>query len=107
MTNINLLEERMNFLESRVQALGIPLDRWLSPNDTATLLGTTRSQIMKEVRAAEYARINDQPCDLKYAKHYRRQGNNWQISDLEYKKAVLDTPEENRQVVAVPKDFKL
>ena len=101
------LKETISFLERRLDAVGVPTERFISPNKVAALLDVSRPVIMKEIRAAEYARQNHLPCDLKWGIHYRRDTSEWKVCDRAFKATVLDVPPEERTYVDVPNWFKL
>lgn len=103
---VSALEAQVALLVQRLEAAGVPTDKWLSPQKVADLLGTSRDRVMTEIRMAEYARIHGMNSDLVYGTHYRKDLKEWKISDRAYKAAVLDVPAEYRTLIEVPKEFK-
>ena len=100
------LEKRLTLLEQRLAVLGVPIERWITPNQAAKLIGVSRTIIMREIRKAEYARIFKIRYDLKYGKHYRKVGENWQVCDRDFKAIILDTHPGERIAIEVPDWFE-
>ena len=104
---VQSLEAKIMLLETRLEAAGVPTERWLSPQKVADLLNTSRTRVMEEIRMAEYGRHNGIKTDLQYGKHYRKDRSEWKVCDRAYRQIVLDTPPELRSEIDVPKEFKL
>ena len=93
---ITALETQVKLLTERLSALGLPLDPWVTPQDAATILFTSRGTIMSEIRRADDCRITNKPSDLKWGVHYRKLGANWQVNPAELNKVIFLPPEQRR-----------
>ncbi|NEQ54333.1 MAG: hypothetical protein F6K11_30090, partial [Leptolyngbya sp. SIO3F4] len=98
---IEILKQQVQRLIQNQQALGLPTSPWVSPQQAANLLCTSRGRINNEIDKAEYARINKIKYDLTWGTHYRKNGAHWQINPLEFEKIIFQPPE-NRPYVEIP-----
>jgi hypothetical protein len=88
-------------LEQNQRALGLPTSPWVSPQQAASLLNTSRTRINNEINKAEYARIHRIKYDLFWGIHYRKNGANWQVNPLEFE-TVIFLPPEQRPYIDLP-----
>ena len=92
-TAIQKLETRLNRLEAVLDAVGLPVQQWLSPEQAGIILGVSRKTIMTEINNAERAHATNQKSDVKYSVHYRKIGSNWQVDPLSMKEIINKRPE--------------
>ncbi len=90
---ITALKQEVERLKQYMRALGIPISPWVSPQQAAQLMSTSRSRITNEIDKAEYARIHGLAYDLKWGVHYRKNGANWQINPVEFEAVIFLPPE--------------
>ena len=60
---VEVLKQQVQRLIQNQQALGLPTSPWVSPQQAANLLCTSRTRVNSEIDKAEYARI--QLCQLR------------------------------------------
>ena len=85
---------RVERLEQNQRALGLPTEPWVSPNDAASLLSTSRATIMEEIKRAEYARKHRLNYDVVWDTHYRKTSSHWQVNPMELKKVIFQPPDQ-------------
>ena len=95
---MDILEQRVNRIETVLNAIGIPLAEWLSPQQASEILCVSRAYLMKEIEAAEYANSTNQQYDIKHGIHYRKTGSNWQVN-VSAMNDILNTRPELRPVL--------
>ena len=98
---VEALKQQVERLLQNQQALGLPTSPWVSPQQAANLLSTSRARINREIEKAEYARINRIKYDLTWGTHYRKNGANWQINPLEFERVIF-LPPEQRPYIGLP-----
>jgi hypothetical protein len=91
---LEALEQQVKRLEQNQRALGLPTSPWVSPQQAATLMGTSRTRITGEIERAEYARIHGLKYDLVWGTHYRRNGQHWQVNPVEFESVIFLPPEQ-------------
>lgn len=100
-TEIKELKAQVAHLVRIHQALGLPTSPWVSPQQAAQLMGTSRSRVQSEIDKAEHARIHDIAYDLTWGQHYRKNGQHWQVNPVEFE-AIIFLPPEQRPYVELP-----
>ncbi|WP_017302536.1 hypothetical protein [Nodosilinea nodulosa] len=97
---VQQLTERVEFLEALVQAFGLPVGKWVTPNEAVAFFGKSRRLIMEEIEAAEAKRLAGQKSLLVYGIHYRNDmaadstQNAWKINISKYGEFLKIPPEE-------------
>jgi len=94
---IDELEKRISYLEYVLESQGLPASPWVSPQDAAKLMSISRTTILGEIKRAEDARLANKPTDLKWGKHYRKNGSHWQVKAMELEKVIF-LPIEERMI---------
>ncbi|MDV3351268.1 hypothetical protein QGP82_21370 [Leptothoe sp. LEGE 181152] len=90
---VEALKQQVQRLIQNQQSLGLPTSPWVSPQQAANLLCTSRTRVNSEIDKAEYARIHKIKYDLSWGTHYRKNGAHWQINPLEFEKIIFQPPE--------------
>ncbi|PSN16261.1 hypothetical protein C7293_03380 [filamentous cyanobacterium CCT1] len=98
---VEALKAQVQRLVQTHRALGLPTSPWVSPQQAAQLMGTSRSRIQDEIAKAEYARATGQKYDLLWGNHYRKNGQHWQVNPVEFE-AVVFLPPEQRPYIDPP-----
>lgn len=98
---LEILEKRIDYLETLIASVGLPVSPWLSPSQAAPLLSISPNQIRHLIEQAELARLQNNPSDLIYGRDYKSiQSQNssthtWKINVLGFKR-YFDIPPEKR-----------
>ncbi|MBD1914602.1 MULTISPECIES: hypothetical protein [Cyanophyceae] len=100
-TEFKALKAQVEQLVKVHQALGLPTAPWVSPQQAAQLMGTSRSRVQAEIDKAEHARIHGIAYDLTWSTHYRKNGQHWQVNPVEFE-AVIFLPPEQRPYIELP-----
>jgi hypothetical protein len=95
------LKAQVQLLLQTHRALGLPTSPWVSPQQAAQLIGSSRARITSEIERAEYARVTGQKYDLLWGTHYRKNGANWQVNPVEFE-AIVFQPPEQRPYIELP-----
>lgn len=99
---ISQLLERVEFLEAIFRTMGLPVGKWVTPNEASTFFGKSRRLIMQEIDMAEEKRLLKQKSTLVYGTHYRNdmgqdsEQNAWKINLSAYADYLKIPPEEKR-----------
>jgi hypothetical protein len=100
-SEVEALKAQVKQLVQTHRALGLPTSPWVSPQQAAQLLGTSRTRITAEIERAEYARIHGLSYDLVWGTHYRKNGQHWQVNPVEFE-AIAFLPPEQRPYIELP-----
>ena len=104
MDRVELLERKVEILESRLNAYGIPTEMWLSPEEASKILGFGRDKIISELVRAEKARINGERPDLIYGQHYTNGAvvassrALWKVNAEKLREVLISTPPGSRPI---------
>ena len=83
---VESLKTQVSHLTKIFEACGLPISPWLSPAESAKILGLSRDRLIAEIQLAEQARLGRRKHPFIYGKHYRNiadaNGNRptWQLN---------------------------
>ena len=112
MREVEFLERRVNNLESRLAAIGIPTEMWLGLDDAGKMLGNAfgKDKLTAEIERAEKALQHGETPDLVYGVHYTNvqspshKKRLFKVDPVKLREVLIQTPPAQRPIYSWEKE---